>query len=126
MHSLNSVHLLGRLGRDPEMRYTPEGQPVTTLSLATDRLGAHRTSETDWHRVVFKGRLAEVANQYLARGRLVYLAGRLTYRQWKDAKGQSRQITEVVGAELVLLDRRPDATPPTPADEQVGDDDLPF
>ena len=69
MRALNAVHLIGRLGGEPLMRYTPDGKAVTTLSLATDRPGTKDTTSPDWHRVVLYGRLAEVANQYLAKGR---------------------------------------------------------
>jgi len=108
------------------MRYTPDGQAVTTLSLATDRRGAKDSAAPDWHRVVLYGRLAEVANQYLAKGRLVFVAGRLTYRQWKDDKGRQRQVTEVVASDLVLLDRRPEAPPAEEAGVQADGDELPF
>ena len=108
------------------MRYTPDGKTVTTLSLATDRPGAKDTTSPDWHRVVLYGRLAEVANQYLAKGRLVFVAGRLTYRRWKDDKGQQRQVAEVVASDLVLLDRRPEAPPAEEAGAQADGDELPF
>ena len=133
-HSVNRVELIGRLGHEPEMRYTPEGQAVTRFSLATDRptrAGAER--ETDWHQVVCWGKVAEFAGEYLARGRLVFVAGRLTYRTWERRDGQRRRATEVVAAEVVLLDRRPDAAPreaeeeaPAPAEGPVPDDDVPF
>jgi single-strand DNA-binding protein len=121
---LNRLEIIGRLGHDPEMRFLPEGQATTRFSVATDRPakpGAE--AETDWHQVVCFGKLAEFAGQYLARGRLVFVAGRLTYRQWEDKQGQKRRSTEIVARELILLDRRPEAEPQEPAS---GDDDLPF
>ena len=123
--SLNRVHLIGRLGREPDLRYTPEGQALTRFSLATDRptrLGGQ--SEADWHQIVCWGKLAEFAGQYLAKGRLVFVAGRLTYRTWEGRDGQTRRTTEIVANELILLDRRPETEPQEP--EAEGDDDVPF
>ena len=109
MGSLNRVVLIGRLGRAPELRYTPDGQAVATLSLATDRPARPGAdAEPDWHRVVLWGALAETAMQHLDKGRLVCVSGRLTYRRW-EKDGQPHRTAEVVAAELVLLDRRPDA-----------------
>ena len=133
--SVNRTLLVGRVGHEPELRYTPEGQAVTTFSLATDRptrSGAER--ETDWHQVVCWGKLAEFAGQYLAKGRLVFIAGRLTYRTWESRDGQRRRTAEVVATEIVPLDRRPEAEPrqavptetPASAEEPDQDDDLPF
>ena len=132
--SVNRVFLIGRRGREPEMRYTGEGQAVAKFSLATDRptrAGAKR--ETDWHQVVCWGKVAEFAGEYLAKGRLVFVAGGLSYRTWEGRDGQKRRATEVVAAEVVLLDRRLDAGPreageevPAPADGLALDDDVPF
>ena len=125
MQSLNRVELIGRLGRAPEMRYTADGQCVTTFSLATNRpVRAGANSETDWHRVVCWGKLGEVAGQYLDKGRLVYVAGRIAYRAWESQDGQQRRATEIVAGDLILLDRRPDAEPR--ATDGDADDDLPF
>lgn len=108
MGSINRVILIGRLGRTPEMRYTPEGQAVTRFSLATDRpvrAGAH--AEADWHHVVCFGKVAEFAGQHLDRGRLVCVVGRITYRSWEGRDGQNRRATEIVASEVEALDRKP-------------------
>ena len=110
MGSVNRLVLVGRLGRSPEMRYTPEGQALTRFSLATDRpvkAGAER--ETDWHQVVSFGKVAEFAGQYLDRGRLVCVIGRITYRSWEGRDGQTRRMTEIVASDVVALDRKPNA-----------------
>lgn len=125
MQSLNRTELIGRLGRDPEMRYTPDGQALTKFSLATNRPArAGAEPETDWHQIVCWGKLAEFAGQYLDKGRLVYVAGRLTYRTWEGQDGQKRRATEIVAGEIVLLDRRPETE--TREDGGDSDDDLPF
>jgi single-strand DNA-binding protein len=123
--SLNKLHLVGRLGHDPEMRYTPRGTAVTTLSVATDRPSQPgEPAETDWHRVVCWDALAERANQYGAKGRLVYVAGRLQYRTYEGRDGHRQRAAEVVASELGFLDRRPGADAPAepepPADETPG------
>ena len=119
--SVNRAELIGRLGRDPDMRYTPEGHVVTKFSLATDRPtkpGAE--PETDWHQVVCWGPLAEFAGQYLGKGRLVYIAGRITYRSWDGKDGQKRYATEIVANEVIALDRRPESsTTEAASDEPV-------
>lgn len=128
-NSLNLVQLIGRTGREPEMRYAANGQPVTTFSLATDRRTSKREDSAgpDWHRVVAFGALAEFSNQYLARGRLVYIAGRLSYRSWTGQDGQQRHSTEIVASDVVLLDRRPSGEAADAVDGQVvSGDDLPF
>ncbi len=105
------------------MRYTPEGQAITRFSLATDRpvkAGAER--ETDWHQVVSFGKTAEFAGQYLDRGRLVCVIGRVTYRSWEGRDGQTRRTTEIVATDVVALDRKPDAAADEPAAE--GDDET--
>ena len=115
---VNRVILIGRLGRDPEMRYTNDGEAVTTFSLATDRpVRPGAEPVTDWHRVVCWSKLAETAGQYLSKGRLVCVIGRLDYRSWEGRDGQRRTTAEVIAAELTLLDRRPDAAPSDPTDE---------
>jgi len=106
--SLNRTELIGRLGQDPEMRYTPEGQAVSKFSLATDRPAKPGTqSEPDWHSVVCWQKLAEFAGQHLTKGRLVFVAGRLTYRSWEGKDGQKHRATEIVASELIPLDRKP-------------------
>lgn len=126
--SLNAVYLIGRTGRDPEMRYAGSGKPYTTFSVATDRRSkAEGQTDPDWHRVVCWDKLAEFANQYVSKGRLVFVRGRLSYRAWTGQDGQQRHTTEIVAGDITLLDRRPTAEAPeanqtVPAD----DDDLPF
>lgn len=120
-YSINRVELIGRLGRDVELRYTPDGHAVANLSVATDRPpkpDAER--ETDWHRVVCWGQTAEFCGEYLGKGRLVFVAGRLTYRKWEDKDGQKRITTEIIASEVMALDRRPDAPPSEPPPS--GDD----
>ena len=132
--SHNRVELIGRTGRDAELQYLPEGQAVAKFSLATDRPTRAGTPETDWHQVVLWGKLAEIAGQYVTKGRLVFVAGRLAYRAWEGRDGQPRRATEIVASELVLLDRRPEAepaaTPGRGAAERhrhdLDEDDLPF
>ena len=106
--SLNRTELIGRLGQDPEMRYTPEGQAVSKFSLATDRPAKPGTqSDPDWHSVVCWQKLAEFAGQHLSKGRVVFVAGRLTYRSWEGKDGQTYHATEIVATELIPLDRKP-------------------
>ena len=117
--SVNRAELIGRLGRDPAMRYTPEGQVVTNFSLATDRpVKAGAEPQTDWPQIVCWGQLAEFAGEYLAKGRLVYVAGRIVYRTWDGKDGQKRYATEIVATELVALDRRPDTASPASETEE--------
>jgi len=97
--SVNKVILVGRLGQDPEVRYTPSGAPVANFSIATsenwtDKTG-QRQEKTEWHRIVAWNKLAELCNQYLKKGRQVYLEGRLQTRQWQDQSGQTRYTTEI-------------------------------
>ncbi|AFZ83304.1 single-stranded DNA-binding protein [Candidatus Kinetoplastidibacterium blastocrithidiae] len=109
MASVNKVILLGNLGRDPELRYTPEGSAICNLSIATtsqwkDRSSGDRKEETEWHRVVLYNRLAEIAGEFLKKGRPVYLEGRLKTRKWQDKDtGSDRYITEIVGDQMQML-----------------------
>jgi single-strand DNA-binding protein len=107
---LNKIMIIGRLGRDPEMRYTPSGRPVTTFSVATSRSwntseGGRRT-ETEWFNVVAWSNLAEICKQHLSKGRLVYIEGRLQTRQWDDPEGNKHSSTEIVANEMIMLDDR--------------------
>ena len=121
----NRVELIGRLGHDPELRYTPDGHAVAKFNLATDRpTRAGAEAETDWHQIVAWRKLGEFAGEYLAKGRLVFVAGRLTYRTWEGKDGQRRRTAEIVATELIPLDRRPEAATPEPSAE--GEGDLPF
>ncbi len=107
---LNKVMLIGNLGRDPEMRYTPSGKPVTSFSLASSRSwvssDGERREETEWFNVVAWGNLAEICNQHLARGQQVYIEGRLQTRSWEDSNGQRHFRTEVVANEMIILGKR--------------------
>ena len=112
MAGINKVILLGHLGRDPEMRYMPDGTAVATLNVATsetfkDRDG-NRQERTEWHRAVFWGRTAEVAGEYLRKGSQVYIEGRLRTRKWTDKEGQDRYTTEIVGDRLQMVGARRD------------------
>ena len=109
--SVNKAILVGRLGRDPETRYTSGGQAVANFTLATDETFKDRSGErqkrTEWHRIVLWGKLAEIAQQYLKKGQLVYLEGRIQTRQWEDKRdGQKRTTTEVVGNTMRMLGGR--------------------
>jgi single-strand DNA-binding protein len=107
---LNKVMLIGNLGRDPEMRYTPSGKPVTSFSLAASRnwvsADGERHGETEWFNVVAWGNLAEICNQHLSKGQKVYVEGRLQTRSWEDENGQKHFRTEVVANEMIILTGR--------------------
>ena len=112
----NRVQLIGNLGRDPETRYMPSGDAMTSIAVATtdswkDKTTGEKKEQTEWHRISFFGKLAEIAGQYLHKGSRVYLEGRLKTRTWEDAEtAERRSLTEVVADELILLDgRRSDA-----------------
>jgi single-strand DNA-binding protein len=111
MASVNKVILIGNLGRDPEVRYTPSGAAVCNISLATtrnwkSREGGERQEETEWHRVVFYDRLAEIAGEYLKKGRPVYVEGRLKTRKWQDKEGRDQYTTEIIAEQMQLLGGR--------------------
>jgi single-strand DNA-binding protein len=109
---LNKVLMIGRIGRDPEMRYTPSGRPVTTFSIGTTRTwntaDGERRTETEWFNVVVWSNLAEICKQYLSKDRLVYIEGRLQNRHWEDQEGNKHSATEIVASEMILLDERRD------------------
>ncbi|MGR9051849.1 MAG: single-stranded DNA-binding protein [Gammaproteobacteria bacterium] len=112
---LNKVMLIGRLGADPEVRYLPSGGAVTTIRLATsrrwkDRQTGERKEETEWHRVVFFTRLAEIAGEYLKKGSLVYVEGRIRTQKWQGQDGQDRYTTEIVAEGMNMLDSRSGGT----------------
>jgi len=107
---LNKVMIIGKLGRDPEMRYTPSGRPVTTFSVGASRSwntseGDKRT-ETEWFNIVAWGNLAEICKQYLVKSRLVYIEGRLQTRHWEDNDGHKHSSVEIVANEMIMLDER--------------------
>ncbi|MEW6099382.1 MAG: single-stranded DNA-binding protein [Pseudomonadota bacterium] len=111
MASVNKVILIGNLGRDPEVRYTPNGSAVCNISLATTRNWKNRDTgerqeETEWHRVVFYDRLAEIAGEYLKKGRSVYVEGRLKTRKWQGQDGKDNYTTEIIAEQMQLLGSR--------------------
>lgn len=111
MASVNKVILVGNLGKDPETRYAPSGDAITNITLATsdqwkDKATGEKKEATEWHRVVFFGRLAEIAGEYLKKGRSVYVEGRLRTRKWQDKDGQDRYTTEIVADQMQMLGSR--------------------
>lgn len=148
MASVNKVIVIGNTGKDPEVRYTPSGAAICNLTLATSRKWKNKESgdmqeETEWHRVVLYDRLAEVAGEYVKKGKPVYIEGRLKTRKWQDKEGKDNYTTEIVAESLQLLGGREDASskpatpaarpaaaPKTPAKTGGGfddmDDDIPF
>ena len=130
MGSVNKVILVGNLGRDAELRYTPGGTAVATLNLATteqwtDRQSGQRKEDTQWHRVVVWGKTAESLNEYLTKGKQIYVEGRLQTRQWDDKDGNRRYTTEIRCDRVVLLGggRGGGGGPqPVDRDEHAGDD----
>lgn len=150
---VNKVILIGNLGRDPEVRYSPNGSAVANVTLATseswkDKNSGEKQEKTEWHRVVFFGRLAEIAGEYLKKGSQIYVEGRLQTRKWQDKDGHDRYTTEIVANEMQMLGSRGGAGAPSdnfnqdqPAAEGGGtsgtkkantavagdfDDDIPF
>lgn len=109
---VNKVIILGNVGADPELRYTPGGAAVTNFNIATNESWTDNNSErqerTEWHRIVVWGRLAEICNQYLRKGSKVYIEGRLQTRSWEGQDGQKRYTTEIVAREMQMLDGRGD------------------
>jgi single-strand DNA-binding protein len=107
---LNKVMLIGHLGRDPELRYTQNGTPVASLNVATDESytdrDGNKVDRTEWHRVVVFQRAAENCNQYLSKGSLVFVEGRLQTRKWQDQQGQERYTTEIKADRVQFLDRK--------------------
>ncbi len=151
MKSVNKVILLGHLGKDPEVKYTPQGTPVARFSLATNERFKDKSGQwqdrTEWHNVVVWQRLAEIAGEYLKKGGKVYIEGRLQTRSWDDkTTGQKKYMTEIVASDMVLLGGRPEgaegarprsAAAGAPAPEaqpmpdhenstQITDEDVPF
>ncbi|MEW6314594.1 MAG: single-stranded DNA-binding protein [Pseudomonadota bacterium] len=110
MASVNKVILIGNLGRDPEVRYSADGGAITNISLATTDTWKDKNGEkqerTEWHRVAFFGKLAEIAGEYLKKGSQVYVEGRLQTRKWQDKEGQDRYTTEIVADRMQMLGSR--------------------
>jgi single-strand DNA-binding protein len=137
---LNKVMVIGNLGRDPEMRYTPSGRPVTTFTVATSRswntADGERHSETEWFNVVTWGNLAEICKQYLTKGQQVYIEGRLQTRRWEDKEGVKHSTVEIVANEMMMLGERHDVNNHSMAGEELavsevmegqpGEDEFPF
>jgi len=147
MGSVNKVILVGNLGRDAELRYTPGGAAVATINMATTEVwndkGGQKQEKTEWHRVVLWGKSAESLTEYLTKGKQIYVEGRLQTRQWDDKDGNKRYTTEIRGDKIVLLgggsrgsssastDRGGDSmgsghSGPPEASEPLSDDDIPF
>ena len=148
---INKVILVGNLGNDPETRYLPSGGAVTNISVATsdswkDKQSGQLQERTEWHRIVFFNRLAEIAAEYLKKGSKVYLEGALRTRKWQDKSGQDRYTTEIVAGEMQMLDSRgagpdgggfeqarqesgekiPSSSEEVNLTDNISDDDIPF
>ncbi len=134
---LNKVMVIGHLGRDPEMRYTPSGRPVTTFTLAVSRswnsADGERHTETEWFNIVAWGNLAEICKQYLVKGQQVYVEGRLQTRRWDDKEGQKHINVEIVASEMMMLGERRESGQGTEdqpfaaeGDAAGTDDEFPF
>lgn len=124
---LNKVMIIGLLGRDPEMRYTPSGRPVTTFSVTCNRswnsADGERHVETEWFNVVTWGNLAEICNQYLSRNQQVYIEGRLQSRRWEDSQGCKHTSVEIVASEMMILgDRRSNGLQNTTDEYEFSED----
>ncbi len=126
---LNKLMIIGHLGRDPEMRYTPSGKPVTTFSVATSRTwhstDGERHEDTEWFNVVAWGGLAEICNQHLHKGMQVYVEGRLQTRRWEDAEGNKHFATELVAKEMIMLGEKKE-TLFTRSDQGEEEGEFPF
>ena len=118
---LNKVQMTGRLGADPEMRFTPQGHAVTTFRVASNRSWRSAEGEshedTEWFRVVAWNKLAEICNKWLSKGSRVYVEGRMQTRQWQDQEGQTRYLAEVIANDMIILDGRRDGPPAVQEDE---------
>ena len=150
--SVNKVILIGRLGKDPEVKYTPSGAPVAKFSLATDEVFKDRSGEqqkrTEWHNIVAWNKLAEICGEYLTKGKLVYIEGSIRSRQWEDQAGNKRTAYDIIAREMKMLgskadsdraaaaaaavpsaERAPVEKPPAsepPAEPEITDEDVPF
>lgn len=145
---INKVILVGNIGKDPETRYTAGGAAITNITLATseswkDKQSGEKQERTEWHRIVFFNRLAEIAGEYLRKGSQVYVEGSLRTRKWQDQSGQDRYTTEIVANEMQMLGSRggdgggsdspnsgfrdkPKQSAPASAEDEFQDDDIPF
>ncbi len=125
MASVNKVILIGNLGADPEVRAMPNGESVANIRLATtetwkDKNSGERRESTEWHRVIFYRRLAEIAGQYLRKGSQVYIEGRIRTRKWQDKDGQERYTTEIEATEMKMLGRREGMGEPSSSSSYSG------
>jgi single-strand DNA-binding protein len=138
MGMVNKVILIGRLGADPEIRFTPDGTMVANLRLATDESykskDGEKVQKTEWHRIVAFRKLAEICQSYLTKGKQIYIEGRLQTRTWEDKDGIKRSTTEIIASNMRMLDGKGQgksqeawSEPPSPdITDQVSDDDVPF
>jgi single-strand DNA-binding protein len=120
MASVNRVILIGNLGKDPEMKYTQAGKAIANITVATseswkDKTTGQKHEKTEWHRVSFFDKLAEIVGQYLRKGSTIYLEGRLQTREWTDKEGNKRYTTEIVGSEMKMLGGKKDGESSTPS-----------
>ncbi len=133
---VNKATLIGRLGKDPEVRYTPDGLMITNFNLATDEQwkdkSGQKVQKTEWHRIVTFGKLAEICGNYLAKGKLVFIEGRIQTRSWEDKDGVKRYTTEIVASDMRMLDSKGQSRgSDAPAEEALPadatpDEDVPF
>jgi single-strand DNA-binding protein len=147
--SVNKVILIGRLGKDPEVKYTPSGTPVAKFTLATDEAFKDRSGEqqkrTEWHNIVAWSKLAEICGQYLTKGKQVYIEGKIQSRQWEDQAGNKRTSYEIIARDMKMLGSKADSeraatpqsdgrssfekpapAPEPPAEPEITDEDIPF
>jgi single-strand DNA-binding protein len=139
--SVNKIVLVGHLGADPESRFTPSGVAVSTFNMATNESWKNKEGEyedrTEWHRIVLYGKAAETASEYMKKGQLAYVEGRIRTRSWEDKDGMTRYTTEVLGDRFTMLGRKSENKSTAPAEAGAGasasagggggdDDDLPF
>ena len=125
MASVNRVHLIGHVGRDPECRYTQSGTAVANFSLATNEYqGKDKPERTEWHNIVVWDKLADVAQKYITKGKQVYIEGRLQTRDWTDEQGVKRYKTEIVAHTLQLLGRKDEQPASAPAADEYNIGDL--
>ncbi len=133
MASVNKVILVGNLGRDPELRFTGNGNPVANFTIATSSSwtgkDGQKQERTEWHRIVVWGKQAEICGQYLVKGKQVFIEGSLQTRSWDDRDGNKRYTTEVRAMRVLMLGKpegKPQTEPAPPADPDFSDDDIPF
>ena len=130
--SVNKVIIVGNLGQDPEARFTPQGTAVTNLSIATNESWKNQEGQiqdrTEWHRVVLYGKMAETAGEYMRKGSMVYVEGRLRTKEWEDQNQNKRKSTEIMCDNFTMLGRRADNQPNqnNRLERTAEDDDLPF